>query len=290
LGVPIGGWLSQCQGLIHAPGVKWDLRELLRACQLSAWRFDNLVVGQKPFGPYHAVTESSPVIDLSSGFDAYYANVRMKSPRFCRELARKTRKLGREAGELRVVTDSGDSRLLRTLMAWKSERYRRTRCVDIFKQPWVAGLLEALLATHSAHASGLLSVLYAGDQPVAAQFGLRAGHVLVGWYTGYDTRFARYSPGLIHLTQMAERLATTGIEAIYMGKGAKRYTETLKSCDILVAEGIVTSRSLLGAVHGACAASEGWAVRTVRQHPHLHRAADWSLRSTGISRRVYGRF
>ena len=30
MGVPIGGWLSQYQGLIHAPGAEWEPRELFR--------------------------------------------------------------------------------------------------------------------------------------------------------------------------------------------------------------------------------------------------------------------
>jgi CelD/BcsL family acetyltransferase involved in cellulose biosynthesis len=289
MGMPIGGSLSHYQGLIHAPGAEWEPQELLRGCRLSAWQFDNLILGQQPFRPYHAATGLLPMIDLADGFDAYYAKLRAKWPRFCRELARKTRKLGREVGDLRIVVDSRDNNLLHTLIAWKSDQYRRTGCVDNFERPWVVGLLEALLATRSYHADGLLSVLYAGDQPVAAQFGLRTGNLLVGWYTGYDTRFARYSPGMIHLMQMAEQLAATGIGAIYMGKGARRYTKVLRSYDLLVAEGVVTGRSALGAVHRVRGASTRWAVRTVRQHPRLHRAADRVLRRSGISRRIYGR-
>lgn len=289
MGVPIGGWLSHYQGLIHAPGAEWEPRELLRGCQLSAWQFDNLIIGQQPFRPYHAITGPSPMIDLADGFDAYYAMLRAKSPRFCKELARKTRKLGREVGELRVVVDSRDNNLLHRLMAWKSDQYRRTGCADTFERPWVVSLFESLLATPSSYAGGLLSVLFAGDQPVAAQFGLRTGNLLVGWYTGYDTRFARYSPGMIHLMQMAEQLAATGICAIYMGKGSKKYTMALRSHDVLVAEGVVTGRSVLGSVHGIQRASTRWAVRTVRQHPRLHRAADQILRRSGMSRRIYGR-
>ena len=77
------------------------------------------------------------------------------------------------------------------LMAWKSDQYRRTSHVDRFERPWLVGLFEALLATRGDYAGGLLSVLYAGDQPVAAQFGLRTGNLLVGWFTGYDARFAQ---------------------------------------------------------------------------------------------------
>jgi hypothetical protein len=73
LGVPIGGRLSGCQGVVHVPGAEWDPRELLRGCGLAAWQFDNLITGQQPFEPYQAATRPSPVIDLADGFKAYYA-------------------------------------------------------------------------------------------------------------------------------------------------------------------------------------------------------------------------
>ena len=236
MGVPVCGWLTPAQGLIHAPGAEWDSQELLRRCRLSAWQFDNLIADQRPFQPYHATTAPLPMIDLADGFDAYYTNLRMKSPRFCSELARRTRKLAREAGELRIVTDSRDTSVLRTLMAWKSEQYRRTSHVDRFQRPWFVGLLDALLATRNNYVNGLLSVLYAGGQPVAAQFGVRTQDLLVGWFTAYDARFHKYSPGLIHFKQMAEELAATGIHVIDMGGGAKNYyKETLKNHEIFVA-------------------------------------------------------
>jgi CelD/BcsL family acetyltransferase involved in cellulose biosynthesis len=174
-------------------------------------------------------------------------------------------------------------------MAWKSEQYRRTRSVDRFAPSWVSDLLRALLAADGERVRGLLSVLYAGDQAVAAQFGLRAENFMAGWFTGYNLRFAKYSPGIVHLMKMAEELAATGIHTIYMGKGARRFTEAIKTNDVLVAEGVVTDRSFLGVVHGARGASAQWALDVVRQHPNLHRAADQMLRRSGVSRRTYGR-
>jgi CelD/BcsL family acetyltransferase involved in cellulose biosynthesis len=282
VGVPICGWLNPTQGVIHAPGVEWNPRELLRGCRLSAWRFDNLVAGQLPFEPYRVGTVPAPVIDLADGFDAYYAKLRAKSPHFCKELARKTRKLARDVGELRFVADSRDTTVIRTLMAWKSERYSRPGCVDRFERR--VGLADALLATRGDHVSGLLSVLYAGDQPIAAQFGLRAGTLLIGWFIGYDSRFGQYSPGLIQLTQMVEELAAAGIRTIHMGK-SQRYKETLKNHDIFVGEGIVTGRSVLGAAHRVRSASTLWA----RQHPRFYHAAEQILARSGVARLTYGR-
>ena len=289
-GVPVCGWMTACQGVIHAPGAEWDPRELLRGCRISAWRFDNLIADQQPFIPYHSAIVASPLIDLSDGFEAYYAKVRVKSPRFCKELARRARKLERELGEVRVIVGSRDTNVLRTLMAWKSEQYRQTNHVDRFEQPWLVELLDVLLATRSAQLNGLLSVLYAGDQLIAAQFGLRTETLLVGWLTGYETSLGKYSPGLLHIKGLAEEMAAAGIRTIDMGAGAKNYyKETMKSDDSFVAHGVVTSRSMLGVAHHVRNALTWTARRTVRQHPGLDYAADQILRRSGLAQRIYGR-
>jgi CelD/BcsL family acetyltransferase involved in cellulose biosynthesis len=289
VGVPISGWLSACQGVIHAPGAEWNACDLLRGCGLSAWRFDNLISDQVPFRPYHAVTAPSPVIDLTEGFGSYYAKLRVRAPDMCRELERKTRKLGREAGELRLVCDSSDPEALRLLMAWKSEQYRRTNHVDRFKRSWTAGLLEELLATRTDYLAGLLSVLYADDQPVAIQFGLRADNLLIGWFAGYNIEFSKYSPGLMQIRLMAEALGTMGVNKLHMGKGAMRYTDALKNCDIYVGAGAVTNRSLSGTAYRLRDSASLYALRAVREHRGLHRAADLVLRASGVSSRTYGR-
>lgn len=270
-GTSICSWPQTACGLVHTPGAEWDPRELLRKCQLSTWQFDCLVPGQRPFLPYKVAATPSGSIDLSKGFASYHANLRAKSPSFCRELARKTRKLNRDAGGLRFVADSRDTGLLRTLMTWKSEQYRRWGIIDPFERPWVVGLFDALLATRTDNVSGLLCASYAGDQPVAVQFGLRSGDFVAGWFTAFDTRWGKYSPGVIHIMQMAEELATAGINTIDMGKGTASGKGTLKSREVLLSEGIVTEGSVLATALRARNATRRWAHRTLTQHPLLFR-------------------
>jgi CelD/BcsL family acetyltransferase involved in cellulose biosynthesis len=271
-GVPICGWPGTlCQGLVHAPGAEWDPEELLRGCRLSVWQFDHLVAGQKPFERYQAALAPSPVMDLSDGFAAYQARLTAKSPRFSRDIAHRKRNLARDAGELHFVADSRDVSLLRTLMAWKSEQYRRIAAIDRFDRPWVVGLLDALHATRGAHVSGVLSATYAGDQPVAAAFCMRSGHVFAGWFTAYDRHFAKYSPGLIQLLQMAESAAAAGVHTIDLGEGAAAYKERLKTYDIFVASGVVTRRSALAAAQRAGRNAAERAGQVAYRHPRLYR-------------------
>jgi CelD/BcsL family acetyltransferase involved in cellulose biosynthesis len=284
VGMPIGAGLSDCQGLVHASGVGWDPKQLLRACGVSVWHFDHLVRGQQPFAPYQAATAASPVIDLADGFEAYAQRLRARSAQFCRDVARKGRKLEREAGPLRLAVDSGDIGELRMLMGWKSDQYRRTGRTDRFDQPWIVEVVEKLLRYRLNDFSGVLSMLYAGDTPVAGHFGLRYGSVLVDWFPAYDAEFARYSPGLIQMLRMAEGLAGCGVRSIDLGKGDKRYKEQMKSYDLTVAEGTVTGRSVLATARRVQHAPGRWTVRQIRRHQGLFTAADRVLKRYGRMR------
>lgn len=279
--VPIGYGINDCQGLIHAPDVEWDPPELLRACKVSVWHFDHLVEGQRPFERYARAVAPSPAIDLTDGFAAYQEKLRAKSPQFCKDLARRTRKLEREAGELSFTVDSRDLAELRALMRWKSGQYHRAGWADIFDRPWIVDVVDYLFSTHGDRFGGLLSVLSAGGTPVAAHFGLRSGHVLAQWFPAYETRFSRQSPGLIQHLRMAEETAALGIHLIDLGKGAERYKQTLKNHDLFVAEGMAARAPLQAAVHRARLSAVSWAGPRIRQNPHLFRAADRLLRHYG---------
>ncbi len=281
VGVPIGAGVNNCQGLVHAPGAEWDTRDLLRACQLSVWQFDCLAQGQRPFARYAVSTAASSAIDLTGGFAGYQKMLRTRSPKFCKELARKTRRLEQEAGPLRCVVGSRDLAGLRTLMRWKSDQYRRTGWIDFFDRPWIVDLVDDVFGTHDDWFGGQLSLLYAGETLVAGTFDLRCGPVLAGWFAAYDPRFSKQSPGLIHHLRMTEQAAARGVQLIDMGKGPEPYKQTLKSHDLLVAEGMAARGSWLAAAHQGRIRAVCWAGPRIRQHPFLYRAADRLLRHYG---------
>jgi CelD/BcsL family acetyltransferase involved in cellulose biosynthesis len=274
-GVPIAAGLTDSQGLIHSPGVEWDARELLRACRLSVWEFDHLVDGQHPFDRYRTTLRPSPFMDLTDGYASYREKLIFRSPQFCSNLERKERKLAREAGELRFVPDSRDESALRALLAWKSTQYRRTGQVDIFARPWISDLVEALFSYRSGPFGGLLSVLYAGEVPIAAHFGLRGGEILAHWFPAYDVRFSKYSPGLIMHMRMAEFTPGVGVRIIDMGTGIQRYKEELKSGDFFVGSGIVSAKSLLAVMHQRGRIGSRQVVEAVKRNPALFHATGW---------------
>jgi CelD/BcsL family acetyltransferase involved in cellulose biosynthesis len=280
-GVPIGHGLSQCQGLIHAPGAEWDPKALLRACRLSAWQFDNLVAGQQPFGRY--ATEVVPVaaVDLGHGFAQYEEELQQKSGKFYREMKRKTRRLEEEVGKVHFVSESRDKATLHNLVKWKSEQLRQKGALDIFTRPWITGLLDQLFSIKADHFSMPLSVLYAGDTPVSSAVNLRSGDLLVGWHCAYNPQFAHYSPGLMQHIAMFRDAAIAGVRQIDMGTGPETFKRTLKTHDVFVGAGTAAASPAVGAAHRARAAATLWVRGQVKRYPPLFRAADLVLRQTG---------
>lgn len=236
-GRAIGFGVSDCQGAVLRSGLGISARDLLRACSLSAWEYDNLEAGQDLFTPSVAEGFDSPVIDIGEGYDAYEQRLRGASPKFLKTTLAKERKLGRQVGEVRFVFDERDPAVLRTLMEWKSAQYRRTGRRDRFAKDWINTLVQLLHETRTSGCSGTLSVLYAGDRPIAAHFGLRSATVLSCWFPAYDPEFSKYSPGLILHLRMAEAAAAEGIGMLDMGRGSAEYKNSLKTGQLRVHEG-----------------------------------------------------
>jgi len=165
--IPVGGIVSDYQGLICRPGFACDPRELLRKCGLVAWDFDRLLASQKLFVPFHKFCEPSAVMDLSQGYRAYSEGRRRAGSRQIIKSENMMRRMEREIGPLRFVTHSNDRRLLSQVLGWKSRQYRNTGWRDLFALRWGRELVERIHMIQSERFAGMLSLLYAGDQLVA---------------------------------------------------------------------------------------------------------------------------
>ncbi|AVH60335.1 MULTISPECIES: GNAT family N-acetyltransferase [Streptomyces] len=283
-GRAIGLGLSDCQALVHCPGVTWDAQELLRACGLSILEFDHLVEEQKPFGRYVTGTFASPVVDLKPGDSGYAEWLRAAYPGQAKTTLKKERRLGRDVGDVRFVFDERDPRLLRTLMQWKSAQYRRTGRMDRFARPWIVDLVDHLFQVREEHFTGVLSVLYAGDRPVAAHFGPRSRTVLAAWFTAYDPEFHRYSPGLMMHLRIAEAAARHGVSMLDLGRGDKEYKDWLKTRELRVGEGFATRPHPVAAAHRLWRRPVRGLRNLVLAHPTLREPADRLLKTVGTLR------
>ncbi|GAA2573149.1 GNAT family N-acetyltransferase [Actinomadura fulvescens] len=274
-GHPVGFGLTDLQGIIAPPGLRLNARALLRACGLGVWDFDHLLAHQPTFAPFHSVRRVEPVMDLSGGFDAFADKARQAAPKTHKTIRYKERKLGRDVGEVRYVFSSDDRADLRRLMEWKSAQYTRTGRTDRFARPWIVRLVQHFHET----GFGVLSVLYAGDEPVSSHFGLRNGHVMAGWFPAYDLRFGKYSPGMIGHVHLARGCAGHGITEIAMGRGGKEFKEGLTSREIPIAEGRVARTTPGAGVHWLRTTPLNKARGAVLDNPALYKRADRVLKT-----------
>jgi CelD/BcsL family acetyltransferase involved in cellulose biosynthesis len=281
VGRAIGLGLSDCQGLVHGPGFRWDAHELLAGCGLTIWEFDHLAEEQQPFEKSAKGHFASPVMDVAQGWDAYVARLRERSGKRTSIKLAKERKLARAAGEVRYVHDERDPVMLRTLMDWKSAQYRRTGRSDRFAHPWITRMVEQLFHTRTESFAGVLSVVYAGARPVAAHFGLRSGHVMACWFPAYDPAFAKYSPGIVLHLRMAQVAAADGISYLDLGRGEMEYKNSLKTRELSVAEGWVTRHHPIAIAHRAHRAPVRALRNTVVSRPELFCPADRLLKGLG---------
>lgn len=280
-GRAIGLGVSDCQGAILRPGLVQDTAELLRACSLSAFAFDNLEPEQRLFLPYAAEEHATFVIDVEKGYDTYESVLRAQSPKFLKTTLAKERRLGRQVGPVRFVFDERDPAVLRTLMEWKSAQYRRTGRRDRFAQEWITRLVGRLAQTRAPECTGTLSVLYADGRPVAAHFGLRSSSVLACWFPAYDPAFAKYSPGLVLHLRMAEAAAAEGIGLLDMGRGPAEYKDSLKTGELAVYEGAALRPGAGAALHWLSREPVRRAHAFVRAHPRVASLASRALRGAG---------
>lgn len=286
VGRAIGLGLSDAQALVHRPGVTWDTQELLKACGLSVFEFDHLVEEQKPFGRHVTGTFASPVIDLKDGDgdDSYAEWLRGAYPGLAKTTLKKERRLARDLGEMRFVFDERDPRALPTLMRWKSAQYRRTGRMDRFARPWIVELVNHLYQVREEHFTGVLSVVYAGDRPVAAHFGPRSRTVFAPWFTAYDPDLRYYSPGLIMHLRMAQAAGRDGVRLMDLGRGDKEWKDWLKTRELRVGEGFATRPHPVAAAHRLWRRPVRGLRNTVLAHPGLREPADRLLKTVGTLR------
>ncbi|MFF9900506.1 GNAT family N-acetyltransferase [Streptomyces longispororuber] len=286
VGRAIGLGLSDCQGLVHRPGLTWDTQELLRACRLNTFEFDHLVEEQKPFSRYVTGMFDSPVIDLKDDEDrgAYPDWLRATYPGLAKTTLKKERRLARDLGEMRFVHDERDPEALRLLMRWKSAQYRRTGRMDRFARGWIVDLVRDFFDTREEYFTGLLSVVYAGDRPVAAHFGPRSRTVFAAWFTAYDPELRYYSPGLLMHLRMAEAAGRDGVRLLDLGRGDKEYKDWLKTRELRVGEGFATRPHPVATAHRLWRRPVRGLRNTVLAHPRLREPADRLLKTAGALR------
>jgi CelD/BcsL family acetyltransferase involved in cellulose biosynthesis len=240
-GIPVGGPLNDVHGIIAVPEFQGDPAEMLDSAGLKRWYFHQLAPSQSSFLQPENLFDEAPYVALHHGLDKYTQTRRKRHGRTFKDLDKRQQRLTDELGELRFEWQIADPQMLDQLIDWKRSQYRRTQVFDVFSVPWTGELLHNLLRQQTVAMTGQLSVLYAGDVPVAMHFGMRSGHVLHCWYPAYDDRFAKWSPGLQAFDALIGAASRAGVERLDLGKGPEAFKRKLSNGCHTVASGVAGS-------------------------------------------------
>ncbi|SDM03075.1 GNAT family N-acetyltransferase [Aliiruegeria lutimaris] len=220
-GVPVGGKLCDYQGIIGIAPPSALMGDLLRGLGLSAFDFNHALSAQPLFAENGYFSSTSPGVDLRAGYDRWKEEVNART-KALKTLARKERKLAREAGPLRFQVHDPSPEAWSGFQRWKRNALKRLG-VQFLADGWDKALLEDLRQQQEPSFQGRLSTLYAGDRMVAAHFGITTPRAWHWWFPSYDPDLGNLSAGLVLMRHCIEAAALEGMAELDFGRGSERY-------------------------------------------------------------------
>lgn len=262
-GHPVGSRLSDFQGVIAAPGFGVDVPALMRACGLVSWEFNGLLASQASFAPFHAETVGSHYLDTAEGAPGYEAARRKAGSDQPRRLRSWRKKALEKFKKVEFVPHVSDSRVLDTLLEWKSKQYRDSGTVDNWSFAWMRDFVHRIHARQGEDFSGMLSTLTFDGELAAVHMGMRSRTAWHWWFPRHSEAFSDMRPGMLLLHYMIEHSPRFGVRRIDLGYGDEEYKMRLRSGEIPVARGRIEMPSLSGSLRRWREGLESW----VRKSP-----------------------
>ncbi len=239
---PAGLGINDAHGILCLPNSSVQALELLAGCGLTNYAFHASPPQLTDCSIFEVGRTRSFLADLTVDPKGYEHYLRKSSTTIDRQ-GQKTRRLIRDAGPLRFEFDCQDASLLDLLISWKQQQYQRTHTFDILGVAWIQRLLHSLHVESRNGLHGLLSVLYAGEKPVAMHYGMREGDLLHYWFPVFDNAYAVGSPGTQLFLEVVKECEQQGIRAIDMGYGEQRYKHKLTNVITEMSYGLIDSSS-----------------------------------------------
>ena len=222
---PVGRFFNDAHNMIAAPETKIEWNWLLRELRIQRFEFHAMAGASPDDFPAHACHEEIRSFRSELGDDSEaFLGTLAQTHKTIRKQGQKTRKLAREVGPVSMEFDCRCPKVLQRMIEWKRRQYRRTYILDLFTPDWTRRLIEELFdRPKSAEVRGVLSVLRAGDEVVAAHFGMINHGLLHYWFPAYHPGFGLYSPGTALFCSVVEQATANGIDCIDMGYGEQPY-------------------------------------------------------------------
>jgi len=239
--VPIGHPMNDLQGFIGS-GAPIDARAVIRKSGLRGWYFHHAPANQECLSPYYHLgsTVRAPVIDIGSGYESYVGGHTRPG---ARRLSEKKRALERRLGSISLMWRSSDAGHFGQLIRWKSGKYGGAERF-FSAEPGALKIVQDIATSDSEDCAGVLSVLCAGEQVVAAHLGLLGPVGLCSWMPSYDPDLSRFSPGLLMWMPLIEEASERDVARIDLGYGQHSYKFDLANDSYPVAGGAIWASKL----------------------------------------------
>ena len=252
---PVGAGINDAQGVICAPEIELDFCQIAVAARLKQYSFHAASPDLPGLVDCQVGTRTAFLADLDASPGNFCAYLKQRSRTIAKQ-RQKTRRMERELGTLHFDFDCDANNLLERMLDLKSHQYRRTHTFDILSVRWVRQLLVLLHQVREERRSensarGILSVLSAGELPLAMHFGIVEGDLLHYWFPVYNPEHAFGSPGTelyLRIVQTAEKL---GIRYIDFGYGDLPYKHKLTNVKSEMCYGIYDSRPFRRSIYRA---------------------------------------
>lgn len=246
---PIGSPLSDYHGLVSRPEAGLRIADVLRAAEVSVFRYSGLV---DPHGVFPASPETARtayLIDLNgTTAEAYLEAVRAESPKKIKNYRRLDNKLDREVGEVRLMAGDMSRDAFNLLIDWKRDQLIRTGGHDFLRADWTRELMADLFTMRDGEMRGLMINLYAGDLLVGGHFGVRQGATYHPWIASTNPAMAAWSPGQIFFLRAIAAMPELGLTRYDLGPGHDHYKRAYGLRTLQIGEGAATAASVAGCV------------------------------------------
>jgi CelD/BcsL family acetyltransferase involved in cellulose biosynthesis len=221
--VPVGGAYNDLHGLLGRVGPDDDFVCLLPSLDAEAFRFHAIVDNPSASIARHRYGRIKAYLADLKAHPEGYVRFLEKTRQTIFKQRKKSRKLEKDFGPLRLEFDCRDHAVLDQIIKMKRKQYQRTFIFDLLSIPWAQQMLHGLLDRNDQSARGLLSVLYAGDTLLAGHFGMIEDRMMHYWFPVYDFDHQQNSPGTALFLAIAEEATRRGIEKIDFGYGEQPY-------------------------------------------------------------------
>jgi CelD/BcsL family acetyltransferase involved in cellulose biosynthesis len=263
---PFANAFNDSHGILCHPNEPVDYDQLVTAAGFRGYRFHALTGCGQGFSKSVIGWRKSYLANLrkydcprySEGYVSYLEQTRGT----IFKQRRKTKKMIRDLGTLRLEFDDRNEDAFQKTIELKRQQYQRTNIFDILSVQWARDVMRRLWGFRESEntdsCQGVLSTLYAGDTLVASHFGMREGRLLHYWFPVYDNAFHQYSPGTALFLEIVRQRDALGIDTIDMGYGEQPYKSKLTETVSMVPYGITTSSWSAASVERFRFRSEHW--------------------------------